>query len=427
MTEFSLAPLELAGRLALALALAVFYGFAFEETYKREDRGFPGGIRTFPMLAIAGAMLFLIEPHYALAVVGGLFPLGLWLHACMRHVTSGPQAVTLMIPASNLIAYLVGPIALTQAPWVVVGVSVSAVLLLGARERLHRVIQVVPRDELLTAGEFLVLVGVVLPLVPNTAVTSLTPITPYHVWLAVVAVCTLSYGSYLLQRYVPTREGALLPAVLGGIYSSTATTIVLAKRLREVGPAGSDLAAGIVAATAMMYIRLAIVIAIFDVGLALTLAPAMGGLFVAGVAMALWQWRRSGEGRRDASLAGPTENPLQVSAAIVFAGLFIVISMATAWISTSFGQKGILVLAGIVGASDIDPFVLNIAQGGVAGMAKPALAAAVLIASSSNNVVKAAYAIGFGGFAAARRPAAMLLVLAVLGVVAAIATTATGQ
>jgi uncharacterized membrane protein (DUF4010 family) len=309
MMPSPLPPLELAGRLALALALAVFIGFAFEETYKRDDRGFPGGIRTFPLLAIAGAMLFLIEPNHALGVVGGLFPLGLWLHACMRHAASASQPVTLMIPASNLVAYLVGPIALTQAPWVVVGVSVSTALLLGARERLHRVIQVVPRDELLTAGEFLVLVGVVLPLVPNTPVTGLTPITPYHVWLAVVAVCTLSYASYLLQRYVPAREGALLPAVLGGIYSSTATTIVLAKRLRDAGTAGSDLAAGIVAATAMMYIRLAIVIAIFDVGLARTLAPAMGGLFVAGVALALWEWRTSGERRGDASLAGPTENP----------------------------------------------------------------------------------------------------------------------
>jgi uncharacterized membrane protein (DUF4010 family) len=113
-----------------------------------------------------------------------------------------------------------------------------------------------------------------------------------------------------------------------------------------------------------------------------------------------------------------------VSAAIVFAVLFIVISMATAWISASFGQNGILVLAGIVGASDIDPFVLNIAQGGVVGMSKPALAAAVLIAASSNDVVKAAYAVGFGGFAAARRPAIMLLVLAVLGVMAATGTMA---
>ena len=421
MNDTVLPPLELAGRLALVLALAVFLGLAFEKTYKGEERDCPGGIRTFPMLAIAGAMLFLIEPHFAVAFVAGLLALALWLHAYVRHATTGPIASSLMIPASNLVAYLIGAIALAQAPWVVVGVAVSAVLLLGARDRLHRVTQVVPRDELLTAGEFLVLVGVVLPLVPNTPVTGLTPLTPYHVWLAVVAVCTLSYGSYLLQRYLPLRGGALLPAVLGGIYSSTATTIVLGKRQHEAGAASSDLAAGIVAATAMMYVRLGIVIAIFDRSFALALAPALGGLFLVGAAMAIYEWRRSTERHPPPGLAVAPPNPLQVTTAIVFAVLFIVISMASAWIAASFGEAGILVLAAIVGPSDIDPFVLNIAQGGVVDMSKASLSAAVLIAASSNNVAKAIYAVGFGGLAAARRPAIMLLVLAAFGVVAALA------
>ncbi len=422
MTDFALPPLELAGRLALALALAVFLGFAFEDTYKREERSFPGGIRTFPMLAVAGAMLFLIEPRYALAFVGGLFPLGLWLHACMRAPAAGASATTLMIPVSNLTAYLIGPVALTQAPWVVVAVSVTAALLLGTREQLHRVIERVPGDEMLTAGEFLVLVGVILPLVPNTRVSDLTPLTPYHVWLAVVAICTLSYASYLMQRYLPIRGGALLPAILGGIYSSTATTIVLAKRQHEAGGLRSDLAAGIVAATTMMYVRLGIVIALFDRNLALTLAPALGGLFAVGVVLAGWEWRR-GHGRTDGSVDIPAKNPLQVTTAVVFAVLFIVISVVSAWIGGSFGSKGLFVLAAVVGASDIDPFVLNIAQGGVVNMSAGSLAAAVLIAASSNNVVKAAMSLGFGGMVA-RRPAIMLLILAALGAVAALAYVA---
>jgi uncharacterized membrane protein (DUF4010 family) len=426
MSDLALSPLELAGRLAMVLALAVFLGLAFEETYKREDRDCPGGIRTFPLLAVSGAMLYLIEPRSALAFAAGLLALALWLHAIIRHATSGPIASSLVIPASNLVAYLIGPIALTQTPWVVVAVVVSAVLLLGARDQLHRVIQVVPRDELLTAGEFLVLVGIILPLVPNTPVTELTPITPYHVWLAVVAVCTLSYVSYLLQRYLPSRGGALLPAVLGGIYSSTATTIVLAKRLREAGAPTSDLAAGIIAATAMMYVRLGIVIAIFNRAFALTLAPALAGLFALGAAMAFHQWRRAEASEVDRGPAPAPPNPLQITTAGVFAALFIVISLLSAWVGASFGQAGILTLAAIVGASDIDPFVLNIAQGGVAAMSNATLAAAVLIAASSNNVMKAIYAVGFGG-APARRPAIMLLVLAGAGIAAAVAYVAAGS
>jgi uncharacterized membrane protein (DUF4010 family) len=128
VTSAGLAPLELAGRLALAIGLSVFLGLAL-----------------------------------ALAV---------WLHSFLRDVHAAPTA-SLMIPASNLVAYLIGPVALTQAPWVVVGVAVTAVLLLGAREELHRIIQVVPREELLTAGKFLILVGIILPLVPDEPITDL--------------------------------------------------------------------------------------------------------------------------------------------------------------------------------------------------------------------------------------------------------------
>jgi uncharacterized membrane protein (DUF4010 family) len=89
------------------------------------------------------------------------------------------------------------------------------------------------------------------------------------------------------------------------------------------------------------------------------------------------------------------------------------------WVRDTFGAAGILVLSAVVGLTDIDPFVLNIAQGGIAGMTVASLAAAVLIAASSNNVAKAAYAVGFGGMSAARRPALILLALSVLGLVAA--------
>ena len=85
------------------------------------------------------------------------------------------------------------------------------------------------------------------------------------------------------------------------------------------------------------------------------------------------------------------------------------------WVEQLFGQAGIFTLAAIVGASDIDPFVLNLAQGGAPGMSVSALAAAVLIAASANNLAKSAYAIGFGGLASTLRPALLLVVLALLG------------
>jgi uncharacterized membrane protein (DUF4010 family) len=417
MIGADLAPLELAGRLALALGLAAFIGLAFEEVYKREDRSAPGGVRTFPMLALSGAMLYLIEPRQALAFVVGLIALASWLHASLRNAPPGPNTTTLMIPASNLLAYVLGPVALTQPPWLVVAVSVTAVLLLGTRKQLHGLIKVVPQEELLTAGKFLILVGIILPLVPNQPLMAATPLTPYHVWLAVVAVCTLSYISYLLQKYAPMRNATLVPAVLGGIYSSTATTVVLARRQREAAATRSDFAAGIVAATTMMYIRLEVIISVFNLHLAWALAPAMGTLFAFGAALAIYEWRRAAKRQSDWGLQIPA-NPLQIPAAIIFAAIFVVISVVSAAIRDTFGQTGILTLAALVGITDIDPFVINIAQGGVTGLSISALCAAILIAASSNNIAKGIYALGFGG-EFSRRPAVMLFILGMLGFAAA--------
>jgi uncharacterized membrane protein (DUF4010 family) len=414
----TLPPLELAGRLAMAVALAVFMGLAFEETYKTEERSRPGGIRTFPMLAMCGATLYLIEPAHAFAFIAGLMGLAAWLHAYLRSAPAKPEAPTFMIPASNLLAYVIGAIALMQPPWVAVALTVAAVLLLGTRERLHRLIHIVPRDELLTVGEFLILVGIILPLVPHERVSSLTPLTPYGIWLAVVTVCTLSYLSYLLQRYAPIKNAALLPAVLGGAYSSTATTVVLAKRLREAKQAPADISAGIVAATAIMYVRIGVVVALFDMHIALTLAPALVVLAAIGAALAIYEWRRPRARSAKTNLVVLPKNPLQIPAALIFAALIVVISVISAWVRGAFGESGILVLSAVVGATDIDPFVLNIAQGGIGGMSVASLCAAVLIAASSNNVAKAAYAIGFGDMAG-RRPAVMLLALALLGLLAA--------
>jgi uncharacterized membrane protein (DUF4010 family) len=128
-------------------------------------------------------------------------------------------------------------------------------------------LRLVPQDEVLIAGKFLILVGIILPLVPDTRFIAAAPVTPFRIWLAVVAVSGLSYATYLLQRYCPVKGGGLLPALFGGIYSSTATTVVLARRQKQVGRPNPELSAGIIAATAIMYPRLAAVTAFVREGL----------------------------------------------------------------------------------------------------------------------------------------------------------------
>ena len=159
---------------------------------------------------------------------------------------------------------------------------------------------------------------------------------------------------------------------------------MLAKSRREAKVRRPELSAGIVAATAIMYPRLAAVVAFFSPALVAVLLPGLGFLFIVGAVISWWEWKRVAPGFAY-DLAIPAANPLQFITALIFALLFVAVSLATTWVEAAFGETGILTLAGLVGAGDIDPFVLNLAQGGAPGMRPTAIGAAVLIAASANN------------------------------------------
>jgi uncharacterized membrane protein (DUF4010 family) len=415
MTAFAGAGVE---RFALLIGLSLFFGFAFEEFYSDELPRRPGGVRTFPLLALAGGGLYLIEPQYGAAFVAGLVVVGSWIYAYVRREGKNEANAVegaFVVPACNLLAFALGPLALTQPLWLCVGVAVAAVLLLGGRRTLHDWAARVSTREIVTAGQFLILVGVVLPLLAGRPPIPYTTITPFGVWLAVVAVSTISYASYLLERFVFPSGGTLLTSVLGGLYSSTAATAVLARRSRDEGMT-PELQAGIVAATAMMYVRVLVVCSIFNLALGRILAIPLLALAAIGGAFAAWRFRSAKQSARTRDFP----NPLQIWTALVFAVLFVAVSMLATWAQNHLGRSGIFALAGVVGVTDIDPFVLSLAQGGVAGIGLTTAAAAIVIATSSNNLLKAVYTVVFSRGRSGAVPVVALGALAVLGVAGAL-------
>ncbi len=397
------------------LATALFFGFAFEQFYGQELEHTPGGVRVFPLLSFAGAALYLVEPHFASAFIAGLVVLGAWLVIVVRERVTGNGRGHgyLMVPVCVVIAYALGAVAMTQPVWFTIGLTVAAVLLMGSRSRLHALTQRVPVQEVLTLGQFLLLVGVVLPLLYRAPRIPYTAITPFNVWLAVVAVSTISYVSYLLDRYVFHDRGTIVSAILGGMYSSTATTVVFA-RSAHLNGYGRELASGTIAATAVMYLRLLVVTAIFNLALARMLFPALGALCVVAIVIAALMLRTAPGAPPQSD---PPSNPLALGTAILFAMLMIVFSQISTWAAAHLGTAGLLELAAVVGFTDIDPFVLGIAQSHALAVATSA--AAILVASSSNNVLKGVWAAAISRRRESLIPVAGLAALAALGVLAA--------
>jgi uncharacterized membrane protein (DUF4010 family) len=410
---------------ALLLGLALFFGLAFEDLSAKGDTWRPGGIRTFPLLAVSGALLYLLDPAHAIPFTAGLLVLGsclvvyYWRYIETKDAEGRPN-VTLALLLCNVLAFALGPITLSLPPWLPTGVTVTAVLLLAERGPLHRLAWNMPASELITAAKFLVLTGIVLPLLPREPIIPLVDIAPYQVWLAVVAVSAISYASYLLQRFVVGANGGIWLALLGGLYSSTAATVALARNAGRTASTVRDARIGIVLATSVMYLRLLAVVAVFNLALAQELAPSAVGLFALGMGAGWLILRVNPPPKAGEHDQAPPRNPLEIGAALVFAAVYVLISLASSWVQTRFGTAGTFSLAAVVGFTDIDPFVLSLAQSGNPTLPANVAVMAILIAASSNNLLKAAYAVAFGGWRTSLQPVAALILLAAAGLALAL-------
>jgi len=415
----------------LLLGLSFFLGLAFEDFFAKADTRRPGGVRTFPILSLAGGTLYLFDPTHLVPFTAGLLVVGIWLAVFYnRHICepdeAGESSVGLVILLLNFLAYVLGAVALGLPNWIAVGTTVAAVLLLTGREQLHDLARRVEIKEIVTAGQFLILTGLILPLLPAHPISSLTSITPRQAWLALVAVCTVSYASYIAQRYWAASIGGLWMAALGGLYSSTATTVVLARQAKFDEAIRAQAQAGITLATAIMYLRILLVVAVFNTALARRLAIPLLILCIAALLIVAAQWWLLQPSHQEPKQIAMNRNPLELGTAAIFSVLFVVTSLLSTWVTAEFGTTGVYWLAAIVGFTDIDPFVLNLAEGGTAAVPMDAIVVAIVIATSSNNVLKAGYAAFFSGGRAVLPSVIALLALAAAGGVFAIAMASLG-
>jgi uncharacterized membrane protein (DUF4010 family) len=291
---------------------------------------------------------------------------------------------------SGLATFLVGALVYYGHFWIATTLCVASLLLLDLKAVLEKLATSVAPHEILTFAKFLLLSGVILPALPNQEFTQFH-INPFKTWLVVVAISAISYASYVLQLLTKGQGGVVLSALLGGAYSSTVTTVVMAKRAaRENRP--HLFAGGILVASGVMYIRLAILLALFNRQLmALLWAPflVLAVLAVGGG----WLWsRRADKNTQDVQREYEPKNPLELLTAFFFAALFLAMLIATQLAVTYLGKAGVNTLAAIMGVTDVDPFIMGLTQ--AAGKLTPlnVAAGAILIAASSNNVVKGIYA-----------------------------------
>jgi uncharacterized membrane protein (DUF4010 family) len=409
---FHLIPIE-GAQILLVLFLSFLVGLEREEHKSASEHYAFGGVRTYPLLGLLGYSLALLSNGQLVLPGLGLVVVGAFLWQSYRHKLENSKLAGMTSEVSGLVTYAVGALVFKEQYWIATTITVLSVGLLELKAGLENLSHKIPAEEILTFAKFMLLTAVIIPVVPNHDIGPFG-FNPFKTWLVVVAVSTISYASYLLLKFMRGHSGILLSALVGGLYSSTVTTVVLAKRARE--QSFPHLYSGsILAACGMMYLRLLVLLAIFNRALFRQLAiPFIAlGLFAL---VGGWLWSR----RSDHSTENETENanprnPLEMKAALLFGVLFIVILAITHYALIYLGARGFYILSAIMGVSDVDPFILGLTQS--AGNSTPLTLAAtgIIIAAASNNLVKGIYARAFAGSRTGNEALTLLVIFALLG------------
>ena len=400
-------------KIILVLFLSFLIGLEREEHKAATEHYAFGGVRTFPLIGLLGYSLALLSGAQLMPVAVGFAVVAAFLWLSYRHKLATAEPAGITSEMSGLATYVVGALVYHDFFWIATTLSVASMLLLELKVGLESLTTRIAPEEILTFTKFLLLSAVILPVLPNQEFGPFL-INPFKTWLVVVAVSAVSYGSYVLQRATKEQGGVVLAAILGGAYSSTATTVVLARRAqREKRPhlfAGCTLIA-----SGMMYLRLIVLVSLFSRSvLALVGVPFAALAALAGLGGRLWSRLPDGSSGTVKREYQPV-NPLELRAAFMFALLFLFMLVATRLASAYLGKGGVYALGAIMGLADVDPFIMGMTQS--AGVTTPLSVAAsgVLIAAASNNVAKGIYAYTISDRPAGIQSLCLLVALAVLG------------
>ncbi len=402
-------------KIVLVLFLSFLIGLEREEHKATIESYSFGGIRTFPLIGLIGYSIALLAGAQLLPVTVGFLVVAAFLLLSYWHKLSYSETAGVTSEMSGLATFLVGALVCYGHLWIATTLSVASLLLLDLKTALEKLATRIAPQEIYTFAKFLFLTGVILPVLPHQEFSRFH-INLFKTWLVVVAVSTISYGSYVLQKITKERGGVVLAALLGGAYSSTVTTVVMARR--AVREQHSHLfVGGTLIASGVMYLRLIVLLLLFSRQLLSLLA--LPFLILSGLAVGVgWLWaRRADANPQPVHREFEPNNPLELLAAFGFALLFLVMLVATQLAVTYLGRTGVNTLAAIMGITDVDPFIMGMTQ--TAGSLTPlkAAAAAILIAAASNNLVKGIYAYSLADRETGVKSLMLLTILAALGLV----------
>ena len=402
--------LDLALRFSAALGLGLLLGL--ERERKREGELLFGGIRTFALIALLGAIGAFMqrELNQGWLVIAAFVSLSaLVIVSYATTAARGELGITTEVSA--LLAFIVGALCGWEKVGVASVVTVVCLLLLTLKDFLHRLARRVELADVEATLQFAVISVIILPLLPNQnfGPPPIDVINPYKIWLMVVLIAGLNFLGYLLVKVLGSEHGLVLTGILGGLVSSTAVTLSFSQRSRQEPLLSSAFVLAILVAWTIMFVRVVVMVGIVNRDLMINLVLALGCMATAGLLISFFLWQRSRA--RETGTVSAGANPFELSEAIKFGFLFGVVTVVAKAAETYFGAAGLYLAGALAGLTDVDAISLSMANLATTNPESLIVAArTIVIAVVANTLVKAGMA-AFMGTPALRRTVLLATIL----------------
>lgn len=403
-------------RLAVGALGGLAVGIEREWSARRErDHSRFGGVRTFLLLGLLGGLAALLlsgpAPVAGLVILGG----GVLLVAIAYLVSAWRGTIDATTEVAGVVVLAAGALAGAGLLAVASAVFAGTALVLVEKSRMHAAVERLQSAELEAGARFAVLALVVLPLLPTGPFGPGPGVEPRKLWALVLLFAGLSFAGYVALRVAGPERGLGLAGLLGGLVSSTAVTLNFSRDSRRRPELGRALGRGVLAASAVLPVRVlalsAVVHAPVARALALPVLPSVA-LGAGVVAWALWRRRGAAAPLTPPAAPAPPDNPLRLRAAIQMTLLFIVVLWLLAAVRERFGEGGVVGSAALLGLTDLDALTYSASRLAATDGTAAAAARALLVGMLSNTLLKAVLAAGLGGGAYRRFAAAGFLAYA---------------
>ena len=373
-------------RFLVAIALGFLVGLERESRGSSLTSKLTAGVRTYTLISLFGfgcAWLYRLNIEFivpvGIIVVGGMI-----LSSYLAKQKSGAVGWTSEIAA--LLTFVVGVLSLIADIWIAMALGIFTTLLLSEKSELERYIDKLDKSEFLAVVKFLIVTIIILPALPDKEYTQFN-LNPYRIWQIVILVSSIGFVGYFLMKKFGDKVGLWLSGLLGGIASSTAVSIAMGNIAKKNGLLAKRAFQATILASSVMYLRILAIIFLLNSGLATGIWWKLVILFCFGLLLAVII--RDKQTEISSNPISTLQNPFEIRPAVIFAFLFIVLSIVTILVKQFFGGSGLLALSAIVGVTDIDPFILSI-------ISRPIpignfIESAIIISMMSNTIVKGIY------------------------------------